>query len=212
MKLQLALDGELQSSLAVLHATATYVGIAEIGTLLIYREGVQAVRELRTVFPQMTLLADLKIMDAGDEEASIAFDAGADLVTVLGVTNDATVRGVVAAAQRAGKQIMVDMMQVTDPVARGRDLLNLGCDYLCIHTAHDMQRAGHSPLDLLAHLRHELPNALLAVAGGISLNTIDAIAAYQPAVIVVGSAITCATDPAGTARALHERMNRPVLH
>ena len=47
MKLQLALDGDLQSSIAVLDATKTYIDIAEIGTPLIYREGVWAVRELR---------------------------------------------------------------------------------------------------------------------------------------------------------------------
>jgi 3-hexulose-6-phosphate synthase len=212
MKLQLALDGELGPSLAVLRAAAPYVGIAEIGTPLIYREGVQAVRELRKVFPTMTLLADLKIMDAGEEEAGIAFDAGADLATILGVTNDSTVRGAVTAARRAGKHIMVDMMQVADPVQRGRELLDMGCDYLCVHTAHDLQSSGHSPLDTLTHLRNELPAALIAVAGGINLSTIDTIVAVQPDVIVVGSAITRAADVAGTARALYERMNNPVLH
>jgi 3-hexulose-6-phosphate synthase len=212
MKLQVALDGELQPSLAILRAVAPYVGIAEIGTPLIYREGMHAVRVLRQHFPQVTLLADLKIMDAGEEEAAIAFVAGADLVTVLGVTNDSTVRGAVTAARRAGKQIMVDLMRVADPVQRGRELLAMGCDYLCVHTAHDMQSSGHSPLETLTHLRHELPDALIAAAGGINLYTIDTIVALRPEIVVVGSAITQAADVTGTARALHARISQPVSH
>jgi len=32
----------------------------------------------------VAVLADLKIMDAGEHEANLAFEAGADIVTVLG--------------------------------------------------------------------------------------------------------------------------------
>lgn len=206
MKLQLALDGDLRQSLAVLEAAAAYIDIAEIGTPLIYREGMRAVREARQAFPQITLLADLKIMDAGEAEAEIAFEAGADVVTVLGVTSDATVRGAVTAAKRAGKAVMVDLMQVDDPVTRGRELLALGCDYLCVHTAHDMQSSGHSPLEVLSRMRQEVPEALVAAAGGINLATIDDIVALKPEIIVVGSAITGAADAVGTARDLRGRM------
>lgn len=206
MKLQLALDGGLRPSLDVLRAAAESIDIAEIGTPLIYREGMLAVRELRAAFPKLTLLADLKIMDAGEEEARIAFDAGADIVTVLGVTNDSTVRGAVAAARAAGKAIMIDMMQVADLVERGQALVAMGCNLLCVHTAYDLQRDGHSPLAHLTMLREAMPQAQLAVAGGISLETIDAIVRLSPAVVVVGSAITRADDPAAMARALHDRL------
>ena len=43
--------------------------------------------------PTATLLADLKIVDAGELEAQIGFDAGADIVTVLGVAHDVTIQG-----------------------------------------------------------------------------------------------------------------------
>ena len=39
-------------------------------------------------------------MDAGEHEANLAFNAGADIVTVLGVAHDETIRGVVRAARR----------------------------------------------------------------------------------------------------------------
>ncbi len=207
MKLQLALDGPLNNSLDILHAVRSYIDIAEIGTPLIYREGMAAARCLRKTFSDLPLLADLKIMDAGDEEATIAFESGCDFVTVLGVTQDATLQSVVEAARRFGRQVMVDMMQVPNPVARARSLLTMGCDYLCIHTAHDLQYANASPLDGLRHLREALPDAPLAVAGGITVQTIEAVTALEPVIVVVGSAITRAINPARAARMIRERMH-----
>jgi 3-hexulose-6-phosphate synthase len=84
-QLQLALDGDLASSLAILAQVHPYVDIVEVGTPLIYREGVHALRHIRAHAPAAMLLADLKIMDAGDEEAGIGFVAGAQIVTVMGV-------------------------------------------------------------------------------------------------------------------------------
>jgi len=207
MKLQIALDGDLSSSTAVLKAVRPYVDIAEIGTPLIYREGMAAVLHFRHLFPDLPLLADLKIMDAGEDEAAIAFEAGCALVTVLGVTQDVTVRGAVAAARRYRGRVMADMMQVPDMLTRARELLAMGCDYLCVHTAHDLQDAHTGPLDALRRLRQELPDAPLAVAGGIRLETVAAVAALNPAIVIVGSAITLADDPADAARRLRERMN-----
>lgn len=206
MKLQLALDGDFEASLAILRAVRPYIDIAEIGTPLIFREGIAAARRLRAAFPDLPLLADLKIMDAGDLEAAIAFEAGCDLVTALGVTQDATLRGALAAAGRYGKQVMVDMMQVPDLCARAEALLAMGCHYLCVHTAHDRQSAGDGPLTPLRALRQRLPDAPLAVAGGIGPGAIDAVAALRPEIVVVGSAIAGAADPVRVAQAIRERM------
>jgi 3-hexulose-6-phosphate synthase len=151
-------------------------------------------------------------MDAGEEEASIAFEAGCDIVTVLGVTQDSTIQGAVTAARHYGKQVMVDLMQVADKSARGRDLLAMGCDYLCVHTAFDLQSSGAAPLGDLERLRRELStDAPLAVAGGVSLRTIDQVVALQPAIVVVGGAITRAPNPAEAARAIHERIHHAAL-
>ncbi len=205
MRLQIALDGDLESSLKVLHAVQPYVGIAEIGTPLILEEGMAAARRLRETFTDIVLLADFKIMDAGEEEAAIAFEAGCDLVTVLGVTHDATIRGAMAAARRFGKEIMVDLIAVPDLSTRVSELLAMGCHYLCVHTAHDMQGA-QSPLEHLKQIRRQWPDAPLAVAGGIKLDNLDSVLRLNPQIVVVGSAITKAGDPAQVARAFHERM------
>ncbi|WP_162909545.1 3-hexulose-6-phosphate synthase [Aggregatilinea lenta] len=206
IRLQLALDGTLDAARSVLAATHPYIDVIEIGTPLIFREGVAAVRWARETYPDKGILADLKIMDAGEEEASIAFEAGAMWVTVLGAAADATVNGVVHAARRCGGQVMADLVQVADPLTRGRALLALGCDVLCVHTAYDMQGLGHTPLAALRALREHLPGAQLAAAGGITPHTLTDILSVRPAIVVVGGAVTRAHDPAQAARALRERM------
>ena len=207
-QLQLALDGDLSSSLAVLSQARPYIDIAEIGTPLIYREGVAAVRALRAAYPDLMLLADLKIMDAGDEEASIAFEAGADIITVMGVTTDETISGAVAAARRYGKYVLADMMQVADMTERAARLLELGCDWLCVHTAYDLQQAGATPLAHLGDLRARLPDAPLAVAGGVKPATLESVLAFAPSIVVVGGAITRAAAPSVVARQMYERIHR----
>jgi 3-hexulose-6-phosphate synthase len=208
MRLQLALDGDLASSRAVLAQVHEFIDIAEIGTPLIYRDGMNAVRTFRLDYPNLTLLADLKIMDAGEEEAAIAFVAGADIVTVLGVAHDNTVRGTIAAARQFGKQVLVDMLQVGDLTGRGRELLAMGCHYLCIHTAYDLQHSGATPFAHLQHLREALPDSPLAVAGGVKAETLDNLLSFKPEIVVVGGAITRAERPAEIARWMYERIHR----
>ena len=205
-ELQIALDGELSAALETLAQVHPYVDIAEIGTPLVFREGMRAVREIRAAYPQLTLAADLKIMDAGAAEANIAFSAGADCATVMALASDATIAGALSSARAHNKRIMVDMMQVAEPLARARQLLALGCDLLCLHTAHDLQSSQASPYAQLAQLRAALPAAQLAIAGGVKLETLEQILPLRPQVVIVGSGLTAAPDPRATAREFHERI------
>ena len=208
MKLQVALDGDLESSLSILRVIRPYIDIAEIGTPLIFREGLGAIRVLHKAFPDLSVLADLKIMDAGEHEATLAFEAGCDLVTVLGVASNSTIQGTLNAAKRFDKKIMVDMMQVSAPIQRSRELLKMGCDYLCIHTAYDLQASGTTPLANLAQLREALPDAPLAVAGGIGPDTLDSLCDYQPSVVIVGGKITNSSNPTLIAQTIRTRLDQ----
>jgi 3-hexulose-6-phosphate synthase len=204
--LQIALDGDLPSALDNLSAVHPYIDIAEIGTPLVFREGMRAVRRIRGDYPQLTLVADLKIMDAGQAEADIAFNAGADIVTAMAAAADATIAGALESARDRGKRVMVDMMQVADRRARALELLSLGCDLLCLHTAHDQQAALGSPFAQLAELRAALPSTGLAIAGGVKLPDLAHILPFKPEAIIVGSAITAAADPRASAKRFHERI------
>jgi len=64
----------------------------EAGTPLIKSVGLDCVRELRKKFPSHTIVADMKTMDVGRIEVESAAKAGADIVAVLGVASDSTIR------------------------------------------------------------------------------------------------------------------------
>ena len=204
--LQIALDGDLASALETLSAVHPFLDIAEVGTPLVFREGMHGLRRIRAAYPNLTLAADLKIMDAGEAEADIAFSAGADRVTVMAAAADATIKGALNSARHHGKRVMVDMMQVDKVQARALELADLGCDLLCLHTAHDQQAALGSPFAQLARLRAALPSMDLAIAGGVALADLERILPLKPRVVIVGSAVTASADPRTSARRIHERM------
>lgn len=207
MKLQLALDGSLHDSLSILDLVADQIDIAEVGTPLLFREGIGAVATIHDQFPGLTLLADLKIADAGQVEASIAFEAGCDYATVLGFVSNATVDGALQAARTFGSTIMVDLLQVPDLLTRTKELIALGCQLFCVHTAYDLHTSGATPFAELDQLRHALPHAALAVAGGIGPHNLSHVLLLRPEIVIVGSAITQAADPRQAAIAIREQID-----
>lgn len=195
MKLQLALDVlDVDAVKRLLDEVIDLVDMVEIGTPLILHEGVRIVTEIKERHPTVTLLADLKIMDAGELEAKIGFDAGADIVTVLGVAHDSTIQGALNQAYKRGKQVMVDLIAVNDVQTRTRELELLGADSLCVHTAFDVQKHGQSPLRELQLVEIVRNRATIAVAGGIKPETLPEILIHHPDVVIVGGFVTGHTD------------------
>ena len=148
MKLQIALDDiTLEDALVLVGKVRDYIDIIEIGTPFVYEYGMQAVRTMKEHFPDKEVLADMKIMDAGFYEAEEALKAGADYVTVLGVTDNLTIQGCKEAAEKYGKEIVVDMICVDNMEERIAKLEELGVHGLAVHTGTDQQAAGRTPLD-----------------------------------------------------------------
>ena len=207
MKLQIALDTlSLEECIILLEQTKGNVDIAEVGTPFIIEEGMRPVRELKKRFPEIEILADTKIMDAGELEASSAFKAGADIVTVLGVSNDETILGAIKAAKQHGGQIMIDMIAVKNLVERAKEIDAMGVDYICVHTAFDVQKSGKDPLDELKMINKVICNAKSAVAGGVKLSTIDEIVEEGAEIIVVGGAICNAENKSETAKEMKKHL------
>ena len=148
MKLQIALDAiTLEKAVELVQEARDYVDILEIGTPMVIEYGMLAVRTMRENFPEKEILADLKIMDGGKYEANQAFNAGADYITVLGVTDNLTIKGCVEAANECGKEIVVDMICVDDLAGRVKELEALGAHGVAVHVGVDQQASGRTPLD-----------------------------------------------------------------
>ena len=196
MKLQLALDSsKSQEAKRILEKVSNLVDIVEVGTPLLMKEGVKVVTEIKNAYPQLEVLADLKIMDAGDIEARIGFEAGADIVTVLGAAHDVTIRRAVDEARTLGRQVMIDLIAVSDIQTRTNQLDAIAPDYCCVHTAFDLQDRGMDPLSEIQLVQSALKQTKMAVAGGINPEILPNIVAYRPAIVIVGGFIANHSDP-----------------
>ncbi|WP_312947045.1 3-hexulose-6-phosphate synthase [Superficieibacter sp.] len=207
MKLQLALDElPMEEALALAEKLREYVDIIEIGTPFVIGEGMNAVRQFRQRFPEKEILSDEKIMDGGYFESKLAFDAGADYVTALGVTDILTVQACLRASDEAGRHLVIDMICVDDLPARIAALEAAGVKHLAVHTGADQQAAGRQPIEDLRLMKQHATRAQISVAGGINSKTIHQYVALKPDVIIVGSAITRAPDPLEEARLIKTAM------
>ena len=207
MKLQLALDDlALDDALELTEKVQDYIDIIEIGTPFVYQEGMRAVKTFKERFPEKEILADMKIMDAGYYESEEALKVGADYVTVLGITDNLTIKGCIDAAEKYGKEIVVDMICAPDLPRRIRELENLGAHGLAVHVGTDQQAAGRKPIDDLRVMAEHCKAAKISVAGGISADTTPEYAALKPEVLIVGSGITHAKNPVKAAKEIKKSM------
>ncbi|WP_033578486.1 3-hexulose-6-phosphate synthase [Priestia aryabhattai] len=195
MELQLALDlVNISEAKEVVQEVQEYIDIVEIGTPVVINEGLKAVKEIKEAFPSLKVLADLKIMDAGAYEVMKASEAGASIITILGATNDSTIKGAVEEAKKQGTQILVDMINVKNLEQRAKEVDALGVDYICVHTGYDLQAEGETPFEQLQTIKRVVKNAKTAVAGGIKLNTLPEVVQSQPDLVIVGGGITSEKD------------------
>jgi 3-hexulose-6-phosphate synthase/6-phospho-3-hexuloisomerase len=178
----------------------------EAGTPLIKSAGLDAVRALCREFPGRYVVADLKVMDAGRTEVEAAAKAGARCATVLGVASEATLEECIEAGRNAGIEICVDLLQTADPAAAARRAAAMGAHHVSIHCPIDAQMQGQAPWADLAAVRQAV-TCPIAVAGGLNSETAaDAVAAGAE-IIIVGGAITKATDAAAAARAVRRALD-----
>jgi 3-hexulose-6-phosphate synthase len=206
VQLQVAMDVlDLASALTLANQVSEHVDILELGTPLVKSVGIGAVSAIKAAHPDKLVFVDLKTADAGELEAALAFEAGADLVTVMGVADDDTVRGAVAAGRKYGKRVVADMIGVVDArVARIREVAALGVAFVEIHAGLDEQaRPGYSIDKLLADGRQA--GVPFSIAGGVKADTIGAVRDAGAVVAVAGGAIYNAPDPAAAAKELKKR-------
>lgn len=140
MRLQVAIDLlTTEAALRLAGQVAPYVDVIELGTPLIKSEGMSVITAVKNAHPDKTVFADLKTADAGELEARLAFDAGADLVTVLGTADDSTINGAVVAARAASKGVVVDLINVTNKATRAKEAHALGAVFVEFHAGLDEQ-------------------------------------------------------------------------
>src|SRR5262245_49149931 len=200
-RLQVALDfAILQRALkAADEAVAGGAELIEAGTPLLKSEGLEAVRQLKARFPGIPIVADTKTMDAGRIE--MAAKAGASFATVLGAAAPGTIRECVEVGRNYGIAVIVDLVNVPDPVAAARSAEQLGAAAVNVHCGIDQQMLGQDPFATLTRVRQAV-GLTVFVAGGINSESAATAARAGADVVVVGGAITKAADATAAARAV----------
>lgn len=196
MKLQLAIDLEdIQGAINLIRKTKDSIDIFEYGTPLVINFGLEGLQKIRTEFPDITLLADLKIMDVASYEVTQAFKYGADITTILGVAEDQSIKDAIKTAHEAGKEILVDMIGVQDIENRAREVDEFGADYIGTHTGYDLQALGQKPFEEFNLIKNNVSKTKTAIAGGIKLSASEEIKKANPDLLIIGGAISTVDDP-----------------
>jgi 3-hexulose-6-phosphate synthase len=197
---QMALDSlDFDATIALAAKVAPHVDILEIGTPCIKHNGIELLKALRTKFPNNKILVDLKTMDAGFYEAEPFYKAGADICTVLGTADVGTIKGVIDAANKYGKEAQIDLINVKDKKARTLEVVKLGAHIIGVHTGLDQQAAGHTPFADLGLVSGLKTGAKVSVAGGVKAATTKQVVDAGADIVVAGAAIYGAADPAAAA-------------
>ncbi len=188
--LQLSLDWlTIESAIETIRELEDLVDIAEVGTPMIFDYGLDAVKMIKDSFPQMTVLADMKIMDAGKLETKMAGERKADIVTVMAAANNMTILSSIDEAHSLGIKVMVDLLGVSDNVKRAIELDRMGADYICLHTAYDIKSNPKRPVEDLVEIGKVLQKSKTAIAGGITLKNLESIMTGSPDIVIVGGGI-----------------------
>ena len=173
----------------------------EVGTPLLKSEGLDAVRKLRDAFPDHVVVCDTKTMDAGRAEMESAAKAGAHYATVLGAASDSTLRECIETGKNYGIKVIVDLVNVADPVARARQADEWGAAVVGVHCPIDQQMEGFDPFETLRAVAVAI-GIPVAVAGGINSETAAKAVACGASIVIVGGAISKAPDAEEATRQL----------
>lgn len=192
MKIQLALDRiSIEKAIEIGEKAYNYVDIIEVGTSLIKDYGIKSIKEIKKVFLNKFVLADLKTIDEGEYEFNAAYNAGADIATVMGVAPFNTISICYEVSQRNKKTVMIDLMETEENCIK--KLKQFRNAIFCIHIAKDeINKNLDKYLIKLEPIISGIPR--IAVAGGVDLNILKKIHTIEPEIVIVGSAITKADD------------------
>lgn len=202
-KLQIALDTyDLPSALSPLQKAAQHIDVIEAGTILCLAEGMKAVQVIRSLFPQKLLLADVRIAEAGSLISKMAFDAGANWVSVVSGATMNTVETVVKEARSRNGEVQIELIDgwTWEQACQWRDL---GVPQVITHRSRDAEAKGEltwsqRDFDEICHLTEMGFN--VTVTGGVKPEDVLLFAGVPVYVFIAGRGIYKAADPAAAAK------------
>ena len=201
MKLQAAIDRIAPDRVwKLLDELNGQADILEMGTSYTKEFGVAFLREMRARYPQAVILADIKTMDEAKYEFDLYYEAGADILTVMGAAALDTIQIARQCAQTWQRRYCIDLLGLDDA-----DILRLHAfddAIFCMHLPSD----SHGDLEALLKRQIELlpQGAVIAAAGGIRPDQLPLLKQVNMDIAVIGSAVTGSDDPRAALQAFRK--------
>ncbi len=206
--LQVALDNfSLSEALESTRVLAPEVDVIEAGTLLCLATGAESVQNLRTLYPDNLIVADLKIVDAGGELANMACSKGANWVTVMCNAANATKAKAIEAAKKLGGEMQVELFG-TWSYEDAEEWKKIGITQVIYHQSRDALNSGGSWGEANMQVVKKLAEMgfQVSVTGGLTLDVIKLFKGIPVKCFIVGRNLRNAEDPAAEARAWKEEI------
>jgi len=194
MKLQISFDiPDLEKSLALAAEVEMYADTIEIGTLLLYSNGIKAITQFRERFSNKPLFVDTKIMERSKDTVTLCAQAGADWVTVMAGAGKQVIHTACTVAHEFGKKVMLD---TTDASSLGQTALeaqSLGADAILFHQPLDEDER----IQLVEYFDMVKGNTSLPIfiAAPVSRQNIGELLSVSATGIIIGNPITQSKNP-----------------
>ena len=194
--LQIALNNTLEEAKLIINQLPVDERIiTEVGTPLIKKYGIQAIKTIKSWWTSKVSLssknfypyvvADLKTMDRGATEVEIAASGGANAAIALGTAPIETLDVFIKTCKEKGIDSMIDMMNIDFSLEVLRNLKNLP-DVVILHRGVDEEQFNPES-EIPYHEIHRIKenyDILVSVAGGYTIQEVQR-AIFNDADIVI---------------------------
>ncbi|RMC25750.1 MULTISPECIES: 3-dehydro-L-gulonate-6-phosphate decarboxylase [unclassified Lactobacillus] len=204
--LQVALDcNNTAEAINVLRQVKDVIDVVETGTILVYRDGLSAVSNLRAMAPDKIVLADVKCADAGEKCGKSCKEAGADWMTCI---NAATVPTMSNAQKEI--EVQVELYEGWDNESKMRQWLDHGIQQVVYHQSRDAKFAGQkwSEKDV-ENVKNLIKMGFkVSVTGGVHPEILQLFKGVPVYTFIAGRDIREAEDPHAEAMKFKKEINR----
>ena len=207
MKLQVAIDRvSLEKAENLIKIFDGLADVIEVGTSLVKDYGLLKLKELTSKKMTSQILGDIKTSDEGAYEFKQGFRQGFDILTVMGSASLETIEKCYEVSEESNGTMMIDLLECSDD--KIKEISNFKNAIYCIHASIDREKL-KNPGKTVKEFKEKFPEVnRIAVAGGITLDSIPKLNKYNIELVIVGSAITGADNSIETAKQFKEAIKR----
>jgi 3-hexulose-6-phosphate synthase len=196
MKFQISYNlPNLSEAIAIAQQSAEYADIIGIGSLLIYKEGLNAIKMFKAAFPQKEIFVEAKIIEKAPDTITMFAQAGATYISILAGAPHSTIKKAIETARTMDIKIALDLLDTQSAGQAAHDAKTIGINMLIINRIPHLN--ADEPTEIEAEWQNVRGNTDLPIfiTGKIDRSNIQQYLDLKPQGIIIGASITRATSP-----------------